>query len=103
MNEKELKLLDQLIVEYELRAKYNLSQEDYLMFSMLLKARAHLSPEYEERILADERRTFAEWLFEVTTFDCGYCQLEYYCSKEGYKNCVGRLIAEYEKEQMNEN
>ena len=38
MSEKELKVLAELIEEYELRAKYNDDQRDYATYSVLVKA-----------------------------------------------------------------
>lgn len=38
MSEKELKVLSDLISEYELRAKYNDDQRDYVTYHVLVKA-----------------------------------------------------------------
>ena len=47
MTENEMKLLSDLISEYELRAKYNDDGRDYQMYSMLVKAKELLKMEVQ--------------------------------------------------------
>lgn len=58
-----------------------------------------LVDEYEERIMADERRKFAEWMFKETPYmDCSVCTFVGDCHKKD-RTCVETLLYEYEKEQ----